>query len=234
MSESPVLLLHGALGARDQFEAIAQALAPHVTVHTLDFEGHGRAAYAGRVFRTATFAANVLDYLDAHGLDTVDIVGYSMGGYVGLYLARFHPQRVRRLFTLGTKLAWSPAFAAGEVRMLDADRISAKVPAFAETLALRHSAYGWCNVLAATAEMMLALGQAPDICFDDLKSIACPVRIAVGDRDHMVTLDECSEALRMLPQGELQVLPATPHPLEKVSSGRLVAAVMDFLGVAPG
>jgi pimeloyl-ACP methyl ester carboxylesterase len=40
-------------------------------------------------------------FVDALGLDTVDIVGNSMGGGVALNFAIAHPERVRRLVTIG-------------------------------------------------------------------------------------------------------------------------------------
>jgi len=42
----------------------------------------------------------LLAVLDAAGTDTVDVVGHSMGGFLGLHLAARHPDRVRSLATL--------------------------------------------------------------------------------------------------------------------------------------
>ena len=36
-----ILLLHGAIGAADQLQPLAQVLAAHYNVHTLSFSGHG-------------------------------------------------------------------------------------------------------------------------------------------------------------------------------------------------
>lgn len=41
--------------------------------------------------------ADVLRFLDALGLGSVDLIGHSMGGIVAYLLAEDHPQRVRRL-----------------------------------------------------------------------------------------------------------------------------------------
>ncbi len=43
----------------------------------------------------------VVRFVDALGLETVDIVGNSMGGGVGINYAIAHPERVRRLVTIG-------------------------------------------------------------------------------------------------------------------------------------
>jgi hypothetical protein len=52
----------------------------------------------------------------------------------------------------------------------------------------------------------------------------------VGDRDTTVSVPEAYEVYRALPQGELEVLPATRHELERVEVGRLMGALMGFFG----
>ena len=131
--------------------------------------------------------------------------------------------------TLGTKFHWTPEVAEREGRMLDARRIEEKVPHFARALATRHGAAGWEQVLERTREMMQALGARPDLDDATLGRIAIPVRIAVGDRDATVGVEESAAVVRALAQGELEVLPRTPHPLEKVPVERLARSIVEFL-----
>lgn len=63
-----LLLLHGALGASDQFAPLLPLLEEHYQVHCLDFEGHGRAALRSRPFRIEHFAENAIDYLEQQAL----------------------------------------------------------------------------------------------------------------------------------------------------------------------
>ena len=225
-----LLLLHAALGARSQFDALARELAPSYTLHSLDFEGHGDEPPTDRAFSIESFADNVLAYLDRAGLASVDIFGYSMGGYVALYLARTHPERIGRVFTFGTKLRWDPAIAAHEVRFLDASKIREKVPQFAATLEARHRVAGWETVLEKTAAMMIALGGSAPLGNDDFAAITHRVRIGVGDRDTTVGPEESAGVYRLLPNAELQVFPSTPHPFEKVSMPMLADAMRAFFG----
>ena len=111
MSQNSILLLHGALGSEVQFTELKKALSESFDVHTLTFEGHGGRA-SNRPFSMGGFVENVVDYLDKNGLDSVNIFGYSMGGYVALMLAKEHPNRVNKIMTLGTKFAWNPEFSA--------------------------------------------------------------------------------------------------------------------------
>jgi pimeloyl-ACP methyl ester carboxylesterase len=56
-----------------------------------------------------------------------------------------------------------------------------------------------------------------------------PVRVCLGDRDPTTTLAESADIYRALPAGELAVLPATPHELDRVAPARLLALITDFL-----
>lgn len=220
--KSPLVLLHGAVGAKSQFAELIPLLEPHFDVTTLDFEGHGTADLTDRPFKIEYFAENVL----STGLEKFDVFGYSMGGYVALYLALNHPERVGRVFTLATKLDWTPATAEKEVKLLDADKILQKIPHYAQTLQNLH--HDWRMVLEKTRGLLLGLDQQNLLTSEVLAQITQPVRMAMGDRDSMVSLEESIAAYRALQLGELQILPATPHPLDKISPSLLADAIIQF------
>ena len=194
----------------------------------VELEGHGGTPLRNRPLRIESFAAAVLEAMDEASVSQADVFGYSMGGYVALYLAATSPDRVRRVSTLATKLEWTPEIAARERSMLDAATIRAKVPKFAAALEARHTAVGWEALLTKTAELIRGLGAAPLITDDLLATIRQPTRIAVGDRDATVTIDECVAAVRRIPNGELEVLPRTPHPFEKAPSERVARSLAEF------
>ena len=75
-----------------------------------------------------------------------------------MYLAKQQPERVGRIMTLATKFHWDEPTAQKECGMLDADKIEAKVPAFAAALAKRHAPNNWKEVLNRTKDMLLAMG----------------------------------------------------------------------------
>ena len=219
-----LLLLHGAVGSSRQLEGLATALSSEYIVHTINFSGHGGRELP-EVFSIETFADDVLQFLDAEGLTSVFIFGYSMGGYVALFLARHHPEKVSSVFTLATKFEWSPEISQREAKMLDPEKIQEKVPAFASALKARHQPISWEQVLSATASMMLAMGERSPLSADDFAAIMQPVRLAVGDRDTMVTVAETTTVYRQLPHASLAVLPSVQHPIEKIAVDDLAREV---------
>lgn len=228
MNKPTLLLLHGAIGASDQFAPLVPLLSPAFDVHLLDFEGHGSAPPRSRPFSMEHFAENVLDYLEQHSIESAHIFGYSMGGYVACVLARSHPHVVQGIATLGTKFYWDADIAERDTALLDPQKIAAKVPNFARTLAERHTAAGWEQVLDNTRELLRSLGRSGGLRPPDVAGIEQRVRVMIGDRDATVTLAESLDIYKALPRGELEVLPATPHQFEKVPLERLAYTLTQF------
>ena len=62
-----LLLLHGAMGAKEQFKILVAALKNEFIVHTLNFSGHGGIPIAYENF-SIPFLAEVMNYLDNNNL----------------------------------------------------------------------------------------------------------------------------------------------------------------------
>ena len=225
-----ILLLHGTIGAMDQLSALENELAPSCTVHRLNFSGHGGSPFAGEQFSIPLFAEEVISFLDKKGIEAIGIFGYSMGGYVAMYLAKHHPQRIHKIITLATKFTWDEAIAAREMKMLNAAKIEEKLPDFAAGLEKRHAPNNWKTVLEKTAAMLFEMGNDNPLKPADYVNIQHPALLMLGDRDKMVTLDETLEVYKALPNAQLAVLPATAHPIEMVDHARLVFEIMALLG----
>lgn len=227
-----LLLLHGALGAADQLQPLKAALLDKYHVHTLNLMGHGGEQDIEK-YTPELFAEQVLHYLQQHAIEKINIFGYSMGGYVALLLARKHPERIQKIFTLATKFLWTPAIAQQEIKMLDAQKIAEKLPAFAQTLEKRHAPNDWKKVLQKTAELMTSLGNRPALTDIDFEQLELPVLIGIGDKDTMVTLEETIHVYRKLKNANLLVLPKTQHPIEKVNLEKLADAIASYFVEAP-
>lgn len=224
----PILFLHGALGATSQFQPLAAELSEHYDVHLLNFSGHGDVPFSEQGFSVQVFAAEVLSYLERHELDFVHIFGYSMGGYVAMYLARHYPEKTGRVITLATKYNWNEATASKEVRQLNPVLIEEKVPAFARVLEERHSASDWKTVVTRTALLIEELGHQSLLKHADYAQIVTPCMLMMGDHDNMVSFQETIEVYKALPLAQLTILPDTAHPLEKADVPLLAYYIRRF------
>ncbi len=119
--------------------------------------------------------------------------------------------------------------AANEIKMLNAEMIAEKLPAFAAALEKRHAPNNWKTILESTAAMLVKMGKDNPLKIDDYKNIRQQILMMLGDRDKMVTLDETLEVYRVLPAAQLAVLPNTAHPIEVVDKARLAYEITTFL-----
>jgi len=227
MSQNSILLLHGALGSEAQFNSLKSELSTSFDVHTFSFEGHGGRG-SNRSFRMAHFVENIIDYLDENSLESIDVFGYSMGGYVALMFAKTHPNRVRKIITLGTKFAWNPEFSSAEVRKLNPDKIEEKVPRFAQFLEKVHSPLDWKEVVVKTADMMINLGETRPL-DEHYSTITSPTLITLGSLDNMSTEEESRLVATQLPNGQFQPIPNFEHPIEKVNASELAGIISRFI-----
>lgn len=222
-----LLLLHGAIGSAEQMQPLADELKKHFDVHTFNFSGHGGLS-TDIDFSIEQFAADLENYIIENNLHTVNVLGYSMGGYVALFLAAKRPELFFSIMTHGTKFNWTPEIAEKEAKMLNAEKIEEKIPAFANALKQRHHPADWKIVLEKTATMMKKMGDTPPLSDDLLSKINIPVRISIGDRDEMVTLEETTHVYKTLLNSSMQVLPNTKHPVEKINPALIVNASLEF------
>lgn len=223
MSHLPLILLHGALGDASQLQPLAKLITDRPVI-IMNFPGHGADAHRAAPFTMEDLAASLLERMRLEAIERADVFGYSMGGYAALWLMRSHPERVRRLFTLGTKLTWSRDVAAAEAQRLEPGKMREKVHPLALLMARRHGESHWENVVRATASMMQWLGEHP-LKEEDFLLMTNEVCLGLGDSDKMVSLEETQKFMGYLPNGSLSSLAGTPHPLEQVD----VTLVRDVL-----
>ena len=109
-SAPTILLMHGwTLCADLNWFALYAALARHGRVIAMDVRGHGRGIRSEQRFTleaAADDAVALLDHLDA---GPAIVVGYSMGGSIGLLMWRRHPGSVAGLVLQSTALQWRAA-----------------------------------------------------------------------------------------------------------------------------
>lgn len=215
--KTPLLLLHGALGSADQLAPLAECLQDQFKVHCFTFSGHGGKGDLQQLFSIENFALELEQWLQANGLRAIPVFGYSMGGYVALYLAQYAADYFTRIITLGTKFAWSAQAASHEVQRLHPAVVAEKLPLFAQMLAKRHHPHDWRTVMEKTAGMMLALGERPMLTREALAGINIPVTIMRGSEDRMVSSEESQQAVNWLPQATYKTLIGQPHSLEQLN-----------------
>jgi len=110
-----LILMHGGGGHAEAYSRNIQRLSQHFRVMAIDFIWHGFSSKPP--FREgnwlAQFTEQVLDLMDAQGVDRAYIEGESLGGWICLDMAINHAERVKKVI-LNT--AWGMKFKPGTVK----------------------------------------------------------------------------------------------------------------------
>jgi pimeloyl-ACP methyl ester carboxylesterase len=116
----PALLLHSLAAHSHWWDWAAPVLAERFSVAALDLRGHGASGWSEPpAYRPADYAADIVAVLDALGWRSPLVIGHSLGGYVGAYLAARHPDRVGALVITDTMTQWTEEETAWALKQVE-------------------------------------------------------------------------------------------------------------------
>jgi pimeloyl-ACP methyl ester carboxylesterase len=217
--------------------------------HVVTFDNRGVGASGGSTPHSVTgMARDAVSFVRALGFDQVDLVGFSLGGFIAQVIAHDHPQLVRKLVLAGTAPAdgtfdgVNAAVALGILRgalTLKDSRQHLFFPgtpdgqAHARTFLRRlkertHDRGKSISPLAAVAQTRAIFawrGQRPL----DLTRIRQPVLVVNGDHDVMVPTSNSSDLARRLPDARLTLYPDAGHGGIFQYHEEFVAEALEFL-----
>ena len=224
----PVLLVHGfaSTGAmtweatgwvRALTEAGRGAIVPDLRGHGASDAPHDPDAYSPELL-----ARDLLAVLDEHGVERVDVMGYSMGSWVSLALVALAPSRVRRLVVGGVGTVeqfghWGVAAVQAALRDASTE-LDADSP-LAPLLASLRKAPGVDREALAACAAGMAVHPLP-------LSSSVPTMLVVGEADPVT--EGADEAARLL-GAQLVVLPRRNH-VTTLSARAFKQAALPFLG----
>ena len=131
-SGEPVLCIHGLTANCLCFGVIAQELTPKHSVLAVDLRGRGLSDKPGTGYSIDHHCRDIEAVMDDLGLDAVNLLGHSLGGYISLALAARRPERVRRLILMdaGAQLTVEQWIKVGEAIKPSLDRLVQRFPTF--------------------------------------------------------------------------------------------------------
>ncbi|MGC4806144.1 alpha/beta fold hydrolase [Micromonospora sp. DT233] len=206
----PVLLLHGGFCSLEAMRAPSDALVPDHRVYAFERPGHGRSADIDGEYGYARGVADTLAYLDAVGLESAHVVGYSDGAIIGLLLALDHPARVRSLTAISANL--DPSVFTGSAAPVLDTLVRQPRPDVERRQYERLSPDGAAHADVVLAKLVRLWRSEPHIDPADLARIAVPVLVMSGDRDTIPPGHSLLIAAS-IPGAQLCIVPGTTHHL---------------------
>lgn len=221
---APVILLHGGLGNADHFAFQVPALAVKHQVIAIDSRGQGRSTLSKQPLSYHVMAGDVLAVMDHLEVSRAAFVGWSDGGAIALDLAIEHPDRVSRLFVLGTNYHSSGSKPRKGASPRTFTAYASKCKADYQRLSKTPKAYG-----AMVSSLLPIWRKAGGFTKDQMRSIKAPTVVADGDHDEIVFLDHLEEMALLIPDARLVVFKDTSHFALWQDPEAVTAAVLAFL-----
>jgi lipase len=122
----PILAIHGVQSHGQRFEELANKALPGYRVIAPDLRGHGMSTYE-TPYDMDRHVADLLETMDALGLDTVPVMGHSYGGNITTRLIEAAPERVSRAILLDPAIDLPVELTTGNVNGILADQGAASL-----------------------------------------------------------------------------------------------------------
>lgn len=228
----PLVLLHHVTAVLDDWDpAVVDGLAVERHLILVDLRGVG--ASGGTTPDTfEAMAEDAVAFVEALGLGTVDLLGYSLGGIVAQLIAQTHPGLVRRIVFAATTPAGAKGPAStGAVLQAAAQRAASegKHPKnflfFEPTPASQEAADSFLHRLeertedrdtpvtdeTIAAQLTALASWEQDASPASLKNLNHPAFVVNGDNDAMWPTTGTLELAQALPNAKLAIYPDSGH-----------------------
>jgi len=218
----PVIFIHGYTDSHRSFDLNLPRFPRSFRSYALDLRGHGDSDKPACCYEQGDFAADVVAFMDALGLESASIVGHSMGSFVAHRVAVDHPERVDGLVLIGSAPTVALNAVALDFKAVVDTLVDPIDPEF--VLAFQSSTFFRPipeEFLATAVEESLKVPasvwhQALDgLLADDhsaaLPGIDAPTLILFGDEDVFFTAAEQAALDAAIPDSTLVVYPGTGH-----------------------
>lgn len=99
---NPIVLLHGFLESGSIWNSFIAEFGKRRQIINIDLPGHGQSGVVSEEHSMELMAEAVDGVLQQLGLEKVDLLGHSMGGYVALAFLERYPEKVRKIILLNS------------------------------------------------------------------------------------------------------------------------------------
>ncbi|MCX5540072.1 alpha/beta hydrolase [Paraburkholderia sp. CNPSo 3076] len=247
--KTPILFLHRFRGTLDDWDpGFVDALAK--TRHVILFSDQEVGSSSGSAATSVDEKArNAADFAKALGFSTIDVLGFSMGGFVAQAIAIDEPTLVRKVIVVGAagggnpeaapptdivfEIALHPVYSHEDVRYLFfAEWRDEETRAYLDRRATRTSGQEPPVTPAVIDKMVSLIGDfmsGRTGHYERLKDLRQPTLIVSGDRDPFFPFKNIWMLYRELPNAQLLVYPNSGHGPHQQHPEELAEKIEYFL-----
>jgi pimeloyl-ACP methyl ester carboxylesterase len=184
------------------------------------------------------YVMHYLDFMDALGLEQVNLVGFSLGGWLAGKFAMQHPQRVKKLVLVAPAGIRDKQNPMRDVLAIPPEQVPALLASNFEKAVKPHlptapdMEFMAARYREGTTVSRLIWERPWDPALPRyLRRATMPTLIVWGDEDRLIPVQQAETWRKCLPNAEVQVFKGAGHLVLDEDSAA-VQAVADFLGEA--
>lgn len=230
---TPIVLLHGGLRSRRDFEPLAEYLAKDFRLVAIDSRGHGRSTIGDVPMTYHQLAEDVTSVLGQLGLDEAGIIGHSDGAIVALRLASSGAIKPRFVVAVAARWRLSDTDPIRDIcRGMTADTWRGMFTSQVQCYETENPAPDFDRLYNATTAMWLDDGDKsyPGA---SISSISSPLLVVHGDDDALVSRALAFELADQVDGSRMLNLPFSSHTLLEDTPTDVLPALTKFIQGAP-
>lgn len=239
LTGAPVIFLHGLSDSWHSFESVLSFLPDNIHAFAISQRGHGDSDRPLTGYTPRDFANDVASFIKLHHLESVFIVGHSMGSIVVQQFAITYPHLVKGIVLIGSDAfpKDNPGFPEFYNEVMKLSTIDTKfMDDFQKsTLATPIDSVYYNTLVAEGMKIPAAIFKAAftgimDIDFrNDLKQIKTPALILWGEKDNFFSLADQEILAAGIEDAKLLVYEGTGHALHWEKPARFTDDLLHFI-----
>lgn len=114
---TPLLVFHGLFGMLDNWGSFGKEFGEFFPTHIVDLRNHGKSFHSDDM-NLEVMTEDILNYMNAHQLEKVNLLGHSLGGKTVMTFAISHPDKVEKLIVVDMAPKAYPPHHQGIIKAL--------------------------------------------------------------------------------------------------------------------
>lgn len=216
----PLLLIHGNSTATKGWAPQIEYFMKKYKVYSIDCRGRGKSELGKDSLTYMQQAKDMAEFIEKLHLDSVNVLGKSDGGIIGILLGIYFPEHIKKIVAFGANMQPdTTALYPQPVNEVHQERVKAE-----KMLALKDTSKNW--LMEQQRYRMMEF--QPHITAKDLQKINVPVLVMSCDRD-VIKEEHTLFIYKNIRKANLCILPNEKHGVPKLNPDLFNTTVARFL-----
>lgn len=240
----PLFILHGVFGSSDNWQTLGKEFAEHFSVYLIDQRNHGNSPH-DQEMNYEVMSNDLLELIEDEQLESIYLMGHSMGGKTAMHFATNYPEHVDKLIVVDISPRYYPphhklifeGFKSIDLNTLESrkeadQQMAKKIPTFGvRQFILKNltrddaNNFSWKINLEALENNVEQIG----IALPSDRRFEKPTLFIGGDKSDYIQTSDHDQILSHFPDARIEMISGAGHWVHAEKPKELSEMVTDFL-----